>query len=247
MIQRENDGNKTKHSQDKLLKESQNIDKLKEAYPEGVEFKWGEIIRGVPPESEQKPGQFYVTSNDDSIKREEILPDSSIRPVQEVTFLSCSGLRDGNKDCIQSIPLDKDFVGIYSSHFGKPRGWCELCWTKQKLEHAITAINDITKQPDKFIQPTRVKLLQEVIDLTTGDRNKQHGDWYDNHKTIASFWTTYLSKRFGSTIIIKPSDVSMLMVLLKAARHLSGSFNVDDYRDMACYATGTAENKQKEV
>lgn len=88
--------------------------------------------------------------------------------------------------------------------------------------------------------PYRVELLQKGIELTTGNRARTHGDWVENHQTIASLWSTYLQRP------ISAHDVCMLMTLVKVSRVANGSFNPDDYIDGAMYFAGAAECHVKE-
>jgi hypothetical protein len=84
---------------------------------------------------------------------------------------------------------------------------------------------------DKFPgQHTCRYVLEKALDLTSGERAKQHGDKRANHANIAGLWSSYLG------VPINPGQVAVMMVLLKAARTKSGGFNPDDFIDMAGYA-----------
>lgn len=86
------------------------------------------------------------------------------------------------------------------------------------------------------------KTLQTALDLTGGDRAKQHGDKKKNHQNIADLWNAYLrddgplgKRRLSS------HDVAVMMCLLKIARLKSGTHNPDNYVDLAGYAGIAAE------
>ena len=75
----------------------------------------------------------------------------------------------------------------------------------------------------------RYKVLGEASDLINGDRELEHGPPKHNFRRIAKMWRGYLEKD------ITPSDVCVMMVLLKAAR-LRHKLSDDSFIDMAGYA-----------
>jgi len=86
------------------------------------------------------------------------------------------------------------------------------------------------------------KTLQTALDLTSGDRAKQHGDKKQNHQNIADLWNAY----FGVEAVtgyryFTAHDVAVCMCLLKIARLKSGTHNPDNYVDLAGYAGIAAE------
>lgn len=86
------------------------------------------------------------------------------------------------------------------------------------------------------------KTLQTALDLTSGDRAKQHGDKKQNHQNIADLWNAYLGHRVPMVRdMLTPHDVAVLMCLLKIARLKSGVHNPDNYVDLAGYAGVAAE------
>ena len=96
-------------------------------------------------------------------------------------------------------------------------------------------------------------VLTKALELTSGDRAKTHGDKRQNHQNIADLWNAYL----GVAEIVEPhvrvgrgtrlsspltaADVATLMCLLKIARMKSGTFNIDNFIDLAGYAGVAAE------
>jgi hypothetical protein len=84
--------------------------------------------------------------------------------------------------------------------------------------------------------------LRTALELTGGDRAKQHGDKRVNHQNIADLWNAY----FGVDAVtgyrhFTAHDVAVMMCLLKIARLKSGSHNPDNYVDLAGYAGIAAE------
>jgi hypothetical protein len=84
-------------------------------------------------------------------------------------------------------------------------------------------------------QNTARYVLERAAALVSGDRAADHGPARKTHQNIADLWNTYLGYK-GTDIELRPSDVAMMMVLLKVARTMTGRFNPDDYVDMAGYA-----------
>lgn len=81
---------------------------------------------------------------------------------------------------------------------------------------------------------TASRICGKAASLVGGDRAKTHGDKTENHQNIADLWNAYL----GEALIARltPTDVALMMALLKIARTKSGTFNPDDFIDMAGYA-----------
>ena len=75
----------------------------------------------------------------------------------------------------------------------------------------------------------RKEILDKATEITTGDRQKNHGSPDDTFGTIASYWSAYLGYQ------ITGEDVCHMMTLLKIARTQHGAINADDYVDAAGY------------
>ena len=75
----------------------------------------------------------------------------------------------------------------------------------------------------------RYEVLSKASDLINGDRENEHGQPKHNFRWIARMWSGYLTQS------ITPTDVCVMMVLLKAAR-LRHKLNDDSFVDMAGYA-----------
>ena len=79
-------------------------------------------------------------------------------------------------------------------------------------------------------------ILNEAARLVTQDRNATHGDCYQQQATAAKLWTAWLQAK-DVTVEISAEDVAVMMMLLKLSRTISGgTFNPDNYVDMAGYA-----------
>lgn len=76
--------------------------------------------------------------------------------------------------------------------------------------------------------------------LLGGDRARTHGDKRTNHENIAALWNAYLDRRANKGPLTG-AEVATMMVLLKVARTLAGSHNLDDYVDAVGYAAIAGE------
>jgi hypothetical protein len=94
---------------------------------------------------------------------------------------------------------------------------------------------------------TAVGIASFAAKIVAGDRDRQHGDKLRNFLNIASLWGGWLELRFGvKADEVSAHDVAIMMVLMKAARTMSGTTNIDDYVDMVGYAACAGEVKLKE-
>jgi len=79
---------------------------------------------------------------------------------------------------------------------------------------------------------TRSEILDTAKEYITKDRAATHGDMESNLTTIAELWGVYLEHQ------VDPSDVAVMMTLLKIARIKSNATNPDNWIDgcgyMAC-------------
>ena len=77
---------------------------------------------------------------------------------------------------------------------------------------------------------TRADILEEAKKCVCTDREAQYGSPENNFGLIAAYWRTYLG------VYISPSDVAMMMALLKIARIKTGVGTDDSFVDLAGYA-----------
>jgi len=78
------------------------------------------------------------------------------------------------------------------------------------------------------------EILEETINIVTGQRQEDYGDKVVNHRNIAELWSAYLDTQ------IAPHDVAICMLLVKVAR-LKNRKTEDCYIDMAGYAAIAGE------
>ena len=78
------------------------------------------------------------------------------------------------------------------------------------------------------------EILEETINIVTGQRQEDYGDKVVNHKNFAELWNAYLD------MDIAPHDVAICMLLVKVAR-LKNRKTKDCYVDMAGYAAIAGE------
>ena len=89
---------------------------------------------------------------------------------------------------------------------------------------------------------TKEEILIKARDLVSTDRNKTHGDAYKTHADIAEYWNIFLDDKLKAMANITPSDVAIMMILLKISRNNKGEkFNIDNFIDMCGYAAIAGE------
>jgi hypothetical protein len=76
---------------------------------------------------------------------------------------------------------------------------------------------------------TRADVLDTAKDYVTKDRAAEHGDMETNFSTIAQYWSVHLDAQ------ITPTDVAVMMNLLKVARIKSNPKSKDNWVDGAGY------------
>lgn len=76
----------------------------------------------------------------------------------------------------------------------------------------------------------REEILNKAKECVCGQREQDYGSPEDNFTIIAQLWTAYLG------YVVTPTDVAMMMILLKAARIKNGGGTGDSFVDIAGYA-----------
>lgn len=80
------------------------------------------------------------------------------------------------------------------------------------------------------------KLLLEADRIVNSDRQRTYGHPITHHTATAAMWSAYLTRvNDEHEVIVRPQDVSILMVLDKASR-IGGGDKVDNAIDIAGYA-----------
>jgi hypothetical protein len=74
------------------------------------------------------------------------------------------------------------------------------------------------------------QVFHDASDAVLDDRGETHGGIHENFGQTASFWSDYLDAD------VTPTDVAVMMVLMKASRQKCGSEDPDHYTDIAGYA-----------
>lgn len=83
---------------------------------------------------------------------------------------------------------------------------------------------------------TREETLDKAKEIVTGNRDQEYGSPENNFSRIAELWGAYLG------VAVKPTDVAVMMVLMKVSRLASsGGKNIDSWVDIAGYAACGAE------
>ena len=81
--------------------------------------------------------------------------------------------------------------------------------------------------------------LDTATKIVTGQRHRDYGYKYENHKNISDLWSAYLGYN------ISAHDVAICMLLVKVAR-LKHRTTEDCYIDMAGYAAIAGEINDKD-
>ena len=92
--------------------------------------------------------------------------------------------------------------------------------TSKKDEQSANDVND------------RQRVLALALDAVTRDRNADYGEPEDNFADIARLWNAYK----GPGIPFSPTDVAVLMILVKIARISTSPMKEDHWVDIAGYA-----------
>jgi len=90
---------------------------------------------------------------------------------------------------------------------------------------------------------TRSSVLDTAKQYVTEDREATHGDMEDNFDSIGMLWEQYFSYEWS----FSPTDVAVMMALLKIARLKSNKDNPDNYIDACGYMACAGELALKKV
>ena len=102
-----------------------------------------------------------------------------------------------------------------------------------EVETSYRETNDLPPKPLTVPKTpqlvTKAHILDQAKSYVTGAREVEHGDTLDNFSRIAEYWSTHLNTK------VTPTDVGVMMTLLKVARTHSNPINLDNYVDAAGY------------
>lgn len=89
---------------------------------------------------------------------------------------------------------------------------------------------------DDVRRDVRASILEQAKKLVTENRNKSYGEPENNFKRIASLWNSYLQGKHSEwQFDLDPSDVAIMMVLMKIARLEENTENWDSWLDAIGY------------
>lgn len=82
---------------------------------------------------------------------------------------------------------------------------------------------------------TRTEILEAAQKCVCGDREQDYGHPENSFSTIANLWMDYWVAK-GHEVPIGPTDVAVMLALLKIARIATGHGKADNWIDLAGYA-----------
>lgn len=96
---------------------------------------------------------------------------------------------------------------------------------------------------------TREEILSKAKECVCGQREQDYGSPESNFELIADLWNAYLYSTEDGAGLITPTDVAMMMALLKIARIRNGGGTGDSFVDLAGYAAcgGELNSLSKDV
>lgn len=81
----------------------------------------------------------------------------------------------------------------------------------------------------------RTECLETAKEIINGARQENYGSPESNFANIANYWSVYLGR------CITPTDVALMMVLMKLARLQNNPQHLDSWVDICGYAANGAE------
>jgi len=134
---------------------------------------------------------------------------------------------------------EKVWAYLLKNPSAKPNDVAKACGCTAKYVYNLKAkigtpkeiLEQSTDKTDS--RRTRVNLLSEASRLVDGDREVEHGNFETNAVRIARYWNAHLD--LPEPMGILPTDVPVMMTLLKVARLAQNPDRMDNYRDAAGY------------
>ncbi len=90
---------------------------------------------------------------------------------------------------------------------------------------------DVPRETEVKEDTVRQAILDKAAYLIDGDRANEYGDAQDNFERIATYWNTHL----GLIDLITPTDVGIMMTLLKVSRLHGEAKSIDSFVDVCGY------------
>jgi len=106
----------------------------------------------------------------------------------------------------------------------------EMTKNKTDSNADLNPVNTAGVDPNAW---TRTGILNQAEQYVTKDRAATHGDMENNFQTIADLWSNYLG--ISDDIELSPTDVAVMMTLLKIARIKSNPEHCDNWIDACGY------------
>lgn len=103
---------------------------------------------------------------------------------------------------------------------------------------------DAGQKPEPW---TRKRVLKEAERCVCGQREQDYGTPEDSFNLIAKLWTTYVSTGSLVDLVFDAKDVAAMMALLKIARISENPQHMDNWVDLAGYASCGGEIAGKET
>ncbi len=86
------------------------------------------------------------------------------------------------------------------------------------------------------LTPKPISIVDEALAIVRGNREQCYGPPDQNFQTIAAFWSSWLSVRLKTEIVLDGADVCYLMQLMKLARLANSPRHRDSIVDIVGYA-----------
>ena len=99
------------------------------------------------------------------------------------------------------------------------------------LEETIESWKGVSRETEVKEDRVSQAILDKAAYLIDGDRANDYGDAQDNFERIATYWNTHL----GLIELITPTDVGIMMTLLKVARLHGEVKSIDSFVDVCGY------------
>ena len=129
----------------------------------------------------------------------------------------------------------------------KPKDIAEACKCSVNYVHSIKAkvgtpkevFEKEERQKQRKALVNRTSILMTATDMVSKSRQQDHGSFANNATMIARYWNTYLHLPEQKGIL--PSDVPIMLALLKIARIHENPSHIDNYVDICGYSALAAE------
>lgn len=129
------------------------------------------------------------------------------------------------------MATDHCYVGVHGVNGGFP--------VTEKTEKSV----ENTEKSPEITEKQRVESVPggfaAQVTATVRNRGQDYSHPAENHQLTADMWSSWLSRRLGTEILLTPEDVCMLNVLQKASR-LAHATKDDGWLDIAGYTENVA-------